>query len=46
MIELLAHNLINKLAHDPSVNLRSAVEQGQTFLLETVRTLFRLKDGD
>ena len=46
VIELLAHNLINKLAHDPSVNLRSAVEQGQTFLLETVRTLFRLKDGD
>jgi glutamyl-tRNA reductase len=46
VVELLAHNLINKLAHDPSVNLRSAVEQGQTFLLETVRTLFRLKDGD
>jgi glutamyl-tRNA reductase len=46
VVELLVHNIINKLAHDPSVNLRAAVEQGQTFLLETVRTLFRVKDGD
>jgi glutamyl-tRNA reductase len=46
VVERLVHNLINKLAHDPSVNLRAAVESGQTFLLETVRTLFRMKDAD
>jgi glutamyl-tRNA reductase len=44
VLESLARNIINKLAHDPSVNLRQAVEQGQTSLLETVRTLFSLKD--
>jgi glutamyl-tRNA reductase len=46
VMELLTHNLVNKLAHDPSVNLREAAEQGKTSLLETVRTLFRLKDSD
>jgi glutamyl-tRNA reductase len=46
VVELLTHNLVNKLAHDPSVNLREAAEQGKTSLLETVRTLFRLKDGN
>jgi glutamyl-tRNA reductase len=46
VLELLTHNLVNKLAHDPSVNLREAAEQGKTSLLETVRTLFRLKEGD
>ena len=46
VIELLTRNLINKLAHEPSVNLREAVENGQTALLETVRTLFKLKDTD
>jgi glutamyl-tRNA reductase len=46
VVELLTHNLVNKLAHDPSVNLREAAEQGKTSLLETVRTLFRLKNGD
>lgn len=44
VLESLARNIINKLAHDPSVNLRQAVKQGQTSLLETVRTLFSLKD--
>ena len=46
VLELLTHSLINKLAHDPSVNLREAAEQGKTSLLETVRTLFRLKEGN
>jgi glutamyl-tRNA reductase len=46
VVELLTHNLVNKLAHDPSVNLREAAEQGKTSVLETVRTLFRLKDGN
>ena len=44
VLESLARNIIKKLAHDPSVNLRKAVEQGQTSLLETVRTMFSLKD--
>ena len=44
VLESLTRNIINKLAHDPSVNLRQAVEQGQTSLLETVRTLFNLKN--
>jgi len=44
VIETLTHNLINKLAHDPSVNLRKAAVEGQTGLLEAVRTLFRFKD--
>jgi len=46
VVELLTHNLIHKLAHDPSVNLREAAEQGKTSLLETVRTLFRPRNSD
>ena len=42
VMESLARNLINKLAHEPSVNLRQAGAEGRTSLLETVRTLFRL----
>ena len=44
VIETLTRNLINKLTHDPSVNLRSAVASGNTGLLDAVRTLFRIKD--
>jgi len=44
VIETLAHNIVNKLAHEPSVNLRRAAAEGQSGLLETVRALFRLKD--
>lgn len=44
VMELLTHNLVNKLAHDPSTNLRNAVAEGETGLLEAVRTLFRLKN--
>jgi glutamyl-tRNA reductase len=44
VIETLTHNLINKLTHDPSVNLRSAVASGNTGLLDAVRTLFHIKD--
>jgi glutamyl-tRNA reductase len=43
VMENLTHNLISKLAHAPSVNLRAAVAEGRTGLLETVRTLFRLE---
>ena len=46
VIETLTRNLINKLTHDPSVNLRSAVATGNTGLLDAVRTLFRIKDKE
>jgi glutamyl-tRNA reductase len=45
VLETLARNLVNKLAHAPSVNLREAADHGRTGLLETVRTLFNLKPG-
>lgn len=44
VVEALTRNLINKLTHDPSVNLRTAVASGNTGLLDAVRTLFRIKD--
>jgi glutamyl-tRNA reductase len=46
VLEKLAHNLVKKLAHDPTVNLRTAVAEGDTALLEAVRTLFQLQDRD
>jgi glutamyl-tRNA reductase len=42
VVEALTRNLVRKLTHDPSVNLRSAIADGDTALLEAVRTLFRL----
>ena len=44
VMETLTHNLIRKLTHEPTVNLRSAIADGDTGLLDAVRTLFRLKD--
>ncbi|MGB5305386.1 MAG: glutamyl-tRNA reductase [Gammaproteobacteria bacterium] len=44
VLETLTHNLVQKLAHDPSVNLRAAAASGQTGLLEVVRSLFKLRD--
>jgi glutamyl-tRNA reductase len=46
VMESLTRNIIKKLAHDPSVNLRHAAEQGQTSLLKVVRILFDLKNRD
>jgi glutamyl-tRNA reductase len=46
VIDTLTHNLVNKLMHNPSVNLRGAVADGETGLLEAVRTLFRLEVDD
>jgi glutamyl-tRNA reductase len=43
VIETLARNLVRKLTHDPSVNMRSAVAGGEAGILDAVRTLFRLK---
>jgi len=46
VIENLARNLVRKLTHDPSVNLRSAAADGQTGVVDAVRTLFQLKQKD
>ena len=46
VIDTLARNLVNKLTHNPCVNLRGAVSEGETGILEAVRTLFRLKTSD
>jgi glutamyl-tRNA reductase len=43
VMETLTRNLVNKLAHAPSVNLREAADHGKTGLMDTVRTLFNLK---
>ena len=43
--EQLTRNLVRKLTHDPSVNMRNAVAEGDTDLLESIRTLFRLNHG-
>jgi glutamyl-tRNA reductase len=45
VVEQLARNLVRKLTHDPSVNMRTAVAEGETSLLEAIRTLFRLDRG-
>lgn len=44
VLETLARNLVRKLTHDPTVNLRSAIAEGDTGLLDAVRTLFRLNN--
>jgi len=42
----LTRNLVRKLTHDPSVNLRNAAADGETSLLEAVRILFHLDTSD
>lgn len=42
VVETLTRSLVRKLTHEPSVNLRSAIADGNTALLEAVRTLFHL----
>ncbi len=41
-LEVLAHNLTNKLLHAPTVEIRAAGASGRSDLLETARRLFRL----
>ena len=42
----LTRNLVRKLTHNPSVNLRNAAADGETGLLEAVRILFHLDTSD
>ena len=44
--ETLTRNLIRKLTHNPSVNLRNAAAAGETGLFEAVRTLFHLDTNE
>ena len=44
-METLTRNLVRKLTHEPTINLRSAIADGDTGLLDAVRTLFRLRDN-
>lgn len=44
VLETLTRNLVRKLIHDPTVNLRSAIADGDTSLLEAMRTLFALRN--
>jgi glutamyl-tRNA reductase len=46
VIETLTRNLVRKLSHNPSVNLRNAAADGETGLLEAVRKLFQLNTRD
>jgi len=46
VIETLTRNLVKKLTHNPSVNLRDAAAEGETGLLEAVRRLFHLDNND
>jgi len=39
VIQRLAHDLTNKLAHGPSVRIRRAGEQGDAALLDAARRL-------
>ncbi len=46
VVESLTRNLVRKLTHEPTVNLRSAIAEGNTGLLEAVRTLFTLRNRE
>ena len=46
VIETLTRNLVRKLSHNPSVNMRNAAADGETGLLEAVRKLFQLNTRD
>ena len=46
VIKTLARNLVKKLSHNPSVNLRNAAADGKAGLLEAVRILFQLNTRD
>jgi len=46
VIKTLTRNLVKKLSHNPSVNLRNAAADGEAGLLEAVRILFQLNTRD
>ena len=46
VIERLARDLVRKLTHEPCVNMRAAVAEGETEMLDAIRTLFNLDIED
>ena len=44
VLGILAHTLVHKLIHEPSVNMRQAGFDGRKDLIRAARTLFNLKD--
>lgn len=46
IMQHMAHSLVNKLIHNPSVIVRQAGYDGRTELIDAVRELFNLKNSD
>jgi glutamyl-tRNA reductase len=46
VLEVLSHNLVNKLMHSPSIMLREAAEAGDRELLRVARLLFNLRHSN
>jgi len=43
---MLAHTLTNKFLHVPCTGLREAAAEGDAAMLNLIKTLYRLGDGD
>ena len=46
VLEMLAHTLTNKFLHVPCTGLREAAAEGDAAMLNLIKTLYRLGDGD
>lgn len=46
VLDILAHTLTNKFLHVPCVGLREAAAEGDTTMLNLIKNLYRLGDGD
>jgi glutamyl-tRNA reductase len=46
VLNLLAHALTNKLLHSPCVGLRQAAAQGDLAMMNLIKNLYRLDDGE
>ena len=46
VLDILAHTLTNKLLHAPCAGLREAAAEGDAAMLNLIKTLYRLGDGD
>ncbi len=46
VLDILAHTLTNKLVHAPCAGLREAAAEGDADMLNLIKTLYRLGDGD
>ena len=46
VLDILAHTLTNKLIHAPCAGLREAAAEGDITMLNLIRSLYRLGDGN